>query len=491
MARKKSKTTKASKSRKPAVQKKTKKSQSPIKKKSKISLKCNENVFVSQGVKENQNEVKSINESSIDLKNVPDTNSIVTNKANSSKSQDKKSSEIPVKSNENLAASQNPNNTLGEITQSLSENLTESANDPVKSNESLVVSQIANNTFDEITKSLCESFTESVNDLNYYSVVHKKTTKPNNPKLPVENSKVESQSIDETFGEISSFCETLIDTENVSLKSIESKVISQDPNTTLDEMTTLCESLLDSENVPDSNSVAHKKPKKLESSFEKNFELPVENNKAANVSEFNDQTLDDLSLLSETYTESVTDTSLIIHKTAKKPTPSTENKSKLPLKRKTESVGVSQGTKKALDEINSLCEGLAETPDVPDTAEGSSDDECMDYEECISNFEKTHLQMMETFESDTLNYTNDFNSTFKQQIEYLKEQQKLGRISSENTVSMFASAMKFMNVYNDEMTKAILQAKQSYNKFQRQEEEFVEKYMGVLKEIEELESELE
>ena len=124
-------------------------------------------------------------------------------------------------------------------------------------------------------------------------------------------------------------------------------------------------------------------------------------------------------------------------------------------------------------------------------AEDCSDDECIDYEEYISNLEKTHLQMMETFESETLNYTKDFNSTFKQQIEFLKEQQKLGRISSEKTVSMFASAMKFMNVYNDEMTKAILQAKQSYNKFQRQEEEFLEKSMGVLQEIEELESEVE
>jgi len=530
MARKKPKTTKASKSRKPAVQKKTKKSVSSIKKKSKISVKSSENVIVSQEPKETPNKVESVCERITESKNIPDTKSDVNDKAKSSKSQNKKSSKIPIKNNESLVVSQNANkdentkskcekfseaeknldktnenlfvsqganNTFDEITKSVCESFTESENIPVKSKESLVVSLSPNNALDEITKSLCESFTEPAIDTDSFLIDHKNTTESptkKNSELNEEsdNISVVSQNIDETLGEISSLCETLIDTENVSVKSNESKAVLQDPNDSLDVITTLCGSLLDSENIPDSSSDVIKKTKKLESSFEKRFELTAENNEVANVSQDNDETLDDLSLLCETFTDSISDNSSDVDKTAKKPSSSTEKKTKLSLKRKIESDGVSQGTKKTLDEINALCEGLAETPSVPDIAEGSnnSDDESIDYKEFMSNFEKAYNQMTETFESDTSDFTNTFDSAFKEQMRYLQDQQQLGRISSKQTASMFASAMKFMNVYHDEMGKAILQAKQSYNKFHKKEEEFLEKSAGVLKEIEELESEL-
>jgi len=497
MARKKPKTTKASKSRKPAVQKKTKKSVSSIKKKSKISVKSSENVIVSQEPKETPNKVESVCERITESKNIPDTKSDVNDKAKSSKSPHKKSSKVPVKTNESLVASQDANNTQDEITKSLCESFIEVENIPVKSKESLVVSLSPNNALDEITKSLCESFTEPAIDTDSFLIDHKNTTESptkKNSELNEEsdNISVVSQNIDETLGEISSLCETLIDTENVSVKSNESKAVLQDPNDSLDVITTLCGSLLDSENIPDSSSDVIKKTKKLESSFEKRFELTAENNEVANVSQDNDETLDDLSLLCETFTDSISDNSSDVDKTAKKPSSSTEKKTKLSLKRKIESDGVSQGTKKTLDEINALCEGLAETPSVPDIAEGSnnSDDESIDYKEFMSNFEKAYNQMTETFESDTSDFTNTFDSAFKEQMRYLQDQQQLGRISSKQTASMFASAMKFMNVYHDEMGKAILQAKQSYNKFHKKEEEFLEKSAGVLKEIEELESEL-
>lgn len=183
---------------------------------------------------------------------------------------------------------------------------------------------------------------------------------------------------------------------------------------------------------------------------------------------------------------------------------SSNKKSSEALVKNNESVGVSQGTKKALDEIKSLCKGLKEPESISDTKtnnvksvvnsnnneQSQSEDHHSDYDEFLANIENGHKKLMETFEADRQNFVNTTDSLAKEQIKYLIEQQQLGQVSSKNTVAMFNSAMKFMNAYHSEMAKAMLAAKKSYNKLQNSEKEFITNTENLLKEVEKLEGEI-
>ena len=222
-------------------------------------------------------------------------------------------------------------------------------------------------------------------------------------------------------------------------------------------------------------SVRNKKTKKSKSSSKKSCEILVKNNESSEVSVKN-------------------------HESSEVPVKNHES-SEVPVKNN-ENVGVSQGTKKALDEIKSLCEGLTEPENIPDTRtdnvehqshsnnDEQSDDQHSDYDEFLANIEKGHKKLMETFEADRLDFVNTAGSLAKEQVKYLVEQQELGQVSSKNTVAMFNSAMKFMDAYHTEMAKAMLAAKKSYNKLQNSEQEFIANTENLLKEVEKLEGEI-